>query len=337
VLVPRPRVSILLPVRDAAGTLQACLRSIARQRLEDWECVVVDDGSRDGSAALLREAAARDPRVRVLTRPRKGLVSALQAGLAACRGEAVARMDADDCMHRDRLAAQLRALEDDPKLTGVGCHVRLFPRAGLSDGRRAYESWLNGITSAQRVRDEAFVECPIAHPSLVIRREVALAFGYRDQDWPEDYDLVLRLLAGGHELGMVPRRLLSWRDSPGRLSRTDPRYGLGRFTACKAAFLALGLLAAGDHYVLWGHGPTGRALKKALAQHGKRPAAIVEVHPRRLGHTIDGAPVIAPEALSDWRALPLISAVSGPEPRRLIRAALAPLGYRESVDFACAA
>ena len=150
----------------------------------------------------------------------------------------------------------------------------------------------------------------MAPPTLMLRREVADAFGYRDQDWPEDYDLVLRLLAAGHAIGIVPRRLLAWRDGATRLSRTHPRYGLDRFTACKAAFLASGLLARDDHYVLWGHGPTARALKKALAESGKRPSATVDVHPRRQGQTIDGAPVIAPQDLGAWRALPLVSSVA---------------------------
>jgi cellulose synthase/poly-beta-1,6-N-acetylglucosamine synthase-like glycosyltransferase len=297
----------------------------------------VDDGARDGSAALLAAAARRDPRFRVLSTARRGLVPALHDGLAACRGDVMARMDADDCMHRDRLAAQLALLDAEPGLDAVGCHVRIFPRATLRDGRRAYERWLNGISTPRRLREEAFVECPVAHPTLVLRREVARAFGYRAREWPEDYDLVLRLLADGREIGVVPRRLLAWRDGPARLSRTDPRYGLERFTACKAAFLAGGLLARQPRYVLWGHGPTGRALKKALAAHDRHPAAIVEVHPRRLGRSIDGAPVIEPEALPRWRGLPLVSAVSGAEPRSRIRAALAGLGYRESVDFVCAA
>jgi glycosyltransferase involved in cell wall biosynthesis len=335
--VPAPRVSILLPFRDAAGTLPACLASIVRQRTEDWECVAVDDGSGDGGAARVREAARRDPRFRLVSRPAEGLVPTLNAGLEECRGAFVARMDADDLMHRDRLSAQLAAVEADPGLSGVGSHVRIFPRVGLSDGRRRYERWLNGIDSPARLRAEAFVECPIAHPTLLLRRDVALAHGYRDRDWPEDYDLVLRLLADGHALGVVPRRLLAWRDGAARLSRTDPRYGLDRFTACKAAFLADGLLAGGEGYVLWGHGPTGRALKKALGRHGKRPRAIVEVHPRRIGRRIDGTPVIGPDEVAGWRALPLVSSVAGARPRAQIREALAALGYRETVDHVFAA
>ena len=215
--------------------------------------------------------------------------------------------------------------------------MRIFPRAGLSQGMRDYESWLNAIDSPGRVRAEAFVECPVAHPTLAIRRAALATLGYRDPGWPEDYDLLLRLLATGAEVGMVPRRLLAWRDGPGRLSRRDPRYATERFTACKAAHLAADLLAAADRYVLWGYGGTGRALHRALLVHGKRPSHIVELHPGRLGNTIHGSPVVPPEALRELPRGPLVASVAGAGPRAKIRAALAELGYRESRDFVCAA
>jgi glycosyltransferase involved in cell wall biosynthesis len=335
--VTAPRVSILLPFRDAEATLPACLRSLARQRLREWECVAVDDGSRDGGAAVVDAARAADPRVRRVRQPPRGLVAALRAGLAACRAPVVARMDADDLAHRERLSLQLAALDADPGLAAVGCHVRIVPRRGLTPGMRAYERWLLGIDSEQRVREEAFVECPLAHPTLAIRTSVLRRFGYRDCDWPEDYDLLLRLLAAGLRVSVVPRRLLAWRDGPARLSRTDPRYGLDRFTACKAAFLAEGLLAGRRDYVLWGYGSTGRALSRALEAHGLRPSAIVEVHPRRLHRTIRGAPVIPPDGLAARRGEPIVVSVAGAAARALIRAELARLGFHETQDYVCAA
>jgi len=332
-----PIVSVLIPARDAAATLPACLRSVERQRFAAWECVIVDDGSSDATLACAREFAARDRRFVVVATAAAGLVAALNTGLARCRGALVARMDADDVMHRDRLAAQVAALRGERRLVAVGCHVRLFPRAGLTAGRRAYERWLNGIDSAERVRAEAFVECPVAHPTLMLRRE-ALAAGYYDQGWPEDYDLVLRLLAEGREIGVVPRRLLAWRDGPRRLSRSDATYGLDRFTACKAAFLARGFLARAERYVLWGYGDTGRALRRALAGHGKLPSHVVELHPGRLGNVIHGAPVIAPERLREPACRrPVVVSVAGEGPRRQIRDALGRMGYDELRDYVCAA
>jgi len=332
-----PRVSVLLPVFDAEATLAACLRSIQRQTERDFECVIVDDGSRDGSLACARGVAAADARFRVVRESHRGLVAALNAGLALCRGRFVARMDADDLMHRDRLAAQTAALEADPELAAVGSHVRLFPRRALGNGMRAYERWLASIDSPRRVREEAFVECPIAHPTLVARREVLGALRYRDRGWPEDYDLVLRLLEGGHRVSVVPRRLLAWRHGAGRLSRSSPDYAIARFTACKAAFLARGFLGTSDRYVLWGYGATGRSLCRALRDRGKRPAAIVELHPGRIGETIQGAPVIAPEALASRPVEPLVVSVARERARGEIRAELSKLGYRETRDYVCAA
>jgi len=333
----RPRTSILLPVFDAAETLPTCLRSIQRQADPDWECVVVDDGSSDRGVAVAREFAAIDARFRLFARPHRGLVPTLVDGVEHCRGQFVARMDADDWMHRDRLAFQLAALERHPELAGVGCHVRIFPRSRLTEGRRAYESWLNNIRSAEDVAREAFVECPIAHPTLCARRDVLDRFAWRDRGWPEDYDLVLRMLEAGLDLGVVPRRLLLWRDTPGRLSRTSAAYRIERFTECKAAFLARGLLAPAPEYILWGYGETGRALQRALRAHGRRPSHIVELHPGRLGQQIQGASVVPPEALPRLPRRPIVASVAGPGPRRQIRDVLTGMGFRETVDFVCAA
>lgn len=320
-----------------AATLPACLASVRRQTCTDWECVVVDDGSRDATAAIAGAAAAADARFRVLTGKGHGLVPALNRGLEACRGTLVARMDADDVMHRARLALQAEALVAAPGLAAVGCRVRLFPRAALRDGRRAYERWLNAIDSPARLRAEAFVECPVAHPALMVRRAVLHALRYRDRGWPEDYDLVLRMLAAGHEIAIVPRRLLLWRDGPVRLSRTSAVYGLDRFTACKAAFLASGFLADGADYVLCGYGATGKALFRALAAHGKRPSHIVELHPGRLGKIIHGARVIPPRDLPALPRRPIVVSVAHAAPRAEARAALAGMGFAELRDYVCAA
>jgi glycosyltransferase involved in cell wall biosynthesis len=299
--------------------------------------VVVDDGSRDATRAIAEAVAHEDPRVRVLSIPHGGIVAALDAGLARCAAPIVARMDADDVMHRDRLAAQLAALEAAPGLAAVGCHVRFFPRRGMTDGLRDYERWLRSIDSAARVRADAFVECPVAHPTLMIRRAVLATFGYRDAGWPEDYDLVLRLLAAGHDIGVVPRRLLAWRDAPDRLTRTHPAYAQSRIVACKAAFLADGFLADGASYILWGHGGTGRALRRALAAHGKRPSHVVEVHPGRIGNRIDGAPVVSPDRLATMSRGRLVASVAGAEARGEIRAFLTAIGWEEVRDYVVAA
>ncbi|HYP86858.1 MAG TPA: glycosyltransferase family A protein [Polyangiaceae bacterium] len=332
-----PAVSVLVPAFNAAATLRAALRSVQRQSEPDFECLVVDDGSTDETGRIAAEFSQRDPRFRWLGREHGGIVGALNAGLAECRGELVARFDADDLMQRRRLEKQRAALAAEPRWVGVGCHVRLFPRRALTDGLRRYEAWLGSIRGAEDVAREAFVECPLAHPSLMLRADVLCAFGYRDAPWPEDYDLVLRLLEAQQLLGNVAERLLHWRDGGGRLSRTSSRYSIPAFTQCKAEFLARGFLSKVERYVLWGYGDTGKALAAALAERGKHPAAIVELHPGRLGQLIRGVRVIAPETLPDLPRQPLLVSVAGITPRSEIRAALRQMGFRELADFVCCA
>jgi glycosyltransferase involved in cell wall biosynthesis len=332
-----PRVSVLLPAFNAEATLRAALRSLERQTESGWECWVVDDGSSDATAQIAAEFASRDQRFQLLSIQHSGIVAALNAGLARCRGQCVARMDADDLMQRCRLELQLESLGAAPELAGVGCHVRLFPRAEMTDGLRDYERWLASIRNAHDVAREAFIECPIAHPTLMLRRNLLLEHPYRDSSFPEDYDLVLRLLEGGHQLGMVPRRLLHWRDGAARLSRTSPRYSISAFTECKAEYLSRRFLKTTERYVLWGFGDTGKALCEQLARRGKHPSAIVELHPGRLGQLIRGVRVIPPETLPTLPRQPLIVSVAGLTPRTEIRTALTQMGFTELRDFICAA
>jgi glycosyltransferase involved in cell wall biosynthesis len=332
-----PLISVLIPARDAEATLSAALASVAAQIERRWECVVVDDGSRDRTGDLARSVAAHDERFRIVSTEARGIVPALETGFAACTGRYIARMDADDLMHRDRLHAQLDLLETRPDLGGAGCHVRLFPRSRLSTGLSSYERWLSSLSSEKDVLRERFIECPLAHPSLFLRRELLERFPYRDPGWPEDYDLVLRILENGEMLGVVPRALHLWRDGPGRLSRTGAAYRLDRFAACRAHYLARDFLRDTDRYVLWGYGDTGRVLCRLLAEGGRNPSHIVELHPGRVGQVIRGAKVIRPEELKAISEARIVVSVAGIEARTLIRKSLAEMGHCEGRTFVCAA
>ncbi|MBC8187501.1 MAG: glycosyltransferase family 2 protein [Proteobacteria bacterium] len=333
----KPEISVLLPVWNAGTTLPVCLRSIRRQTGVDWECILVDDGSSDTSLEIARSEAARDRRIEVVSRSHAGLVPTLNAGIERCRAPIIARMDADDWMHRDRLRLQTAMLRRNPNLDAVGCHPRCFPRRELRDGGRRYEAWLHSLVDAEMIWRERFIECPVAHPTLAIRRETLQEIPYRDRGWPEDYDLLLRLLRRGPCVGMIGKTLLGWRGGADRLSRKDPRYALDRFTACRAWHLHRDFLSAAPSYILWGHGPTGRALRRELETLGHRPEAIVEVHPRRIGNEIHGAQVIPPSDLIDQPPLPIIVSVAGAKPRDEIRGALRAMEFSEGDQFVFAA
>jgi glycosyltransferase involved in cell wall biosynthesis len=332
-----PRLSILLPVRNAAATLPEALASLAAQTEGDFELLLVNDGSVDNSAEIARLSWGDDGRLRLLEPGRVGLIAALQIGLAECRAELVARMDADDVADPRRLALQADLLAAEPGVAVVGSLVACFGPA-MAEGTRLYEAWLNGLRTHEEMMRERFVESPLAHPTVTFRKTAVEAVGgYRDNGWPEDYDLWLRLATAGYCLAKVPEVLLEWRDTAGRHSRNHPRYARDAFLACKAHHLANGPLTGRDTLALWGAGRVGRRLARFLSGEGKRVDTWVDIDPRKTGRDLHGAPVVSPQQLGAPAGRLLVVSVGSRGARELIRVQLREQGWSEGVDFFCAA
>ncbi len=337
-----PRVSVLMPVYNAACTLPETLQSIAGQSLTDFEVIAVDDGSDDDSRMILEAWGRGDRRIKPVRAGRVGLVEALNHGLSVCRGEWVARMDADDRMHPERLARQVELLVSRPDISVAGSLVEIFADGVVGEGMKVYEAWLNGLVEPGDIAREIFIESPIAHPSAMMRRSQFLELGgYRDKGWPEDYDLWLRCHAAGLRFAKVPEVLLYWREHPDRLTRTDSRYSVENFLRVKARFLVDGPLDDRDGLIVWGAGQTGRRLSKHLVRMDRPVDAFVDISPRKIGGFLRGAPVIGPGELPGaWSRFThpmLIAAVSSRGARKLIRQALSDMGLAEVDDYLCAA
>jgi glycosyltransferase involved in cell wall biosynthesis len=335
--VQSPEVSVVLPVRDGAETLEAALGSVLASRGVDFELICVDDRSGDATPRII-ERFSRDPGVRGVSSRGSGIVAALEAGRAAARAPLVARMDADDLMHPERLAAQRDLLRREPDLALVGCGVESFRDGGLAAGYRIYTDWVNGLVSPEEIEREAFIECPVPHPTWMFRAgAVSAVGGYRDEPWPEDLDLLYRLLAAGYRIGKVPHLLHRWRDHPGRLSRVDPRYGRAAFARVKARFVGRIRPMAGA--VVWGAGRTGRRMVRLLEAERIPTRALMDIHPDRIGSTWRGIPILSPDVVSErapaWRAegLRILAAVASRGARSEIRVQLSRAGLHEGQDF----
>jgi glycosyltransferase involved in cell wall biosynthesis len=327
-------------VRDGAGTLGACLDSLAAQTLADHEVVAVDDGSRDGTSDLLRARARADPRLRVVRTPPLGLVSALGRALAEARAPLVARMDADDSARADRLLLQAERLEGDASVDVLGSRVVLGTAPGGTSGAgmRAYVAWQNDLLDHHAMARDRFVESPLVHPSVAMRAATLRRLGgWRAFDGPEDYDLWLRAFDAGLRFAKLALPLLEWRDSPGRLTRTDPRYAPERFLAVKLEALARGPLAGGRPAVVWGAGPVGKAWARALRAAAHEVRAFVEVNPRKLGGRIQEVPVLAVGEAVRLRGPLHLAAVGQKGARERIRAEAARRGLTEGADLVAVA
>lgn len=326
-----PRVSVLLPVRDEEPYLAECLDSLSAQTLNDFEVIVVDDGSTDASAQIAAEHARADSRFVVLRQEPLGMVAASERARAEARAPLIARMDADDVALRERLELQIAAIEEEG-LAAVGGRVEYFPDP--TDGLRAYADWLNSLVTVESALRDLWVECPLPGPGLTGRAEFV---SYRDEGWPEDYDLVLRIWERGGRFRNLDRPVLRWRDHPRRLTRTTQAYTLDAFRRCKVHFLRRTLLAERRAAVVWGAGPTGKAFARELLAAGTPLAAFVEVDPRKIGKRIHGAPVVSVEHAGGFPGALALGAVSGPEGRARLRELAADLGLLEGTDFVAVA
>lgn len=327
-------VSVVLPFRNEARWLPGALESLKGQTIERFEVVLVNDGSTDDSAGIVQECCQGDSRFRSVDSEGVGLVNALNTGLGTARGEWVARFDADDFCHPQRLSRQLAlALSLGPRSV-VSCMVRCFPDKDVSTGYRNYEKWLNGLISHELICRDIFVESPLAHPSAFFHREAVIgAGGYRDLGLPEDYELWLRLWSRGFRFEKVPRVLLGWRERPDRFSRRSSRYSLSSFYRTKAMYLSMLPLFREKKVVVAGSGQTARRLSRWMTAEGFRIEAFLSADPRQDGGTLRGVPVVCSDRIGEYAGVPVVAASREQGARERIRSFLTDRGLSEGQDF----
>jgi glycosyltransferase involved in cell wall biosynthesis len=333
-----PLVSILIPCFNAAETLHETLESVSQQTLSDFEVVAVDDGSSDSTLEILQSWAEKDSRFVVLSTAHSGVIKAANTGIEACRTKYIARLDADDIVHPNRLSMQVGYLDEHPEVAVVSSLVEAFPESDVREGYQIYVKWLNSLVTDEDIRREMFVESPLANPSVTIRKNwLNKMGGYQEYGWPEDYDLWLRMYMAGAVFAKIPKVLLRWRDHPERITRTDSRYSIENFLRAKAYYLARGPLANRDGVIIWGAGMMGRRLGKQLQFQDVPICAFVDIDPKKIGRTRRGKPIISPGELPDWwqrfENPAILAAVGARKARGLIRARLNRLGYVEGMDW----
>lgn len=314
-----PSISVLVPVWNAAADggcrLRAAFGSLFAQSdapqapLPPLEILAVDDGSDDATPAVLHDLAREDERLRIVRIPHGGIARALAAGLEAARGELIARMDADDIAHPQRLARQTAHLRRQPELDVSACRVRFGGDARTAYGFAHYVAWQNSLRSHEEMASNRFRDTPICHPSAMFRRSAVERFGgYADGDFAEDWELWLRWFHAGARMEKLPEELLVWNDPPGRLTRTDARYADGANNALRARWLSLHLRRR-NRLRVWVLG-AGRVARRRLAplwREGIEPVAFIDIDPHKIGQRVP----LSPE---DGRRVPVLSRQALPPP-----------------------
>ena len=203
-------VSVLMPVYNSETFVAETIDSILAQTFGDFEFVIIDDGSTDGSLAILREYEKRDGRIRLISRPNTGYVRALNEGLEIAQGEFVARMDSDDISDKQRFELQVKFLREHPEVVAVGSNAFAMDAEGRRLGQ--YDVPLDNATIQRTLLGG---DSCIHHPAVMMRTAAVRQLGgYNEQYMPcEDFDLWLRLGEIG-ELVNLPQPLLTKRLHP---------------------------------------------------------------------------------------------------------------------------
>jgi hypothetical protein len=245
-----PRVSVVMAVHDGEQYVGAAIDSILAQQLGDLELIVVDDGSTDRSAEIVRER--RDPRVRVITNDRNlGLAPSLNLGLAEARGEFIARLDADDVAMPQRLARQVAFMDANPSVALLGSWYTEM----AADGTPGAQVKLP--TRHWELRWHMCLYCPFAHSAVLWRRAlVAERIGQYDERlaYSMDYDL-WRRIAERLEVANLAESLLLLRAHEQSMTATygeRAREGLRMQAAYAARLLGWPTAASDSHETrLW--------------------------------------------------------------------------------------
>ena len=204
-----PAISVILPVYNAEAYVREAVESILNQTFTDFELIIINDGSTDGSGVILRELAARDTRIVLIEQPNDGAASARNKGLEMARADLIALMDADDVAMPERFALQHARMIQESELAVLGSFIRFMDKVGNIIRLCKYP--LNPKEAAHHLEKRG---CPVANPSVMMRRDAVLKIGgYRKvfYSYAEDYDLWLRMSDLGYAIANLPQPLLSYR------------------------------------------------------------------------------------------------------------------------------
>lgn len=210
-------ISIVMGVYNCEDYLQEAVDSILTQTFRDFEFIIIDDGSTDGSRRIIEAYEKKDSRIVAIYQQNIGLTKSLNVGLNQAKGEYIARMDGDDIAMPYRLERQYHALKYSPELVLIGAEVELISSEGLQLGIRRHPHRHEDIRSQLLLGNGG----AMTHPVVMFRRSTVLEVGCYDEEFntTQDLDLFLRLTERG-KAANLPEVLLSWRQHSSSINRT---------------------------------------------------------------------------------------------------------------------
>lgn len=209
-----PQVSVLMAAHNAEAYLNRAIQSITNQTLENFELILINDGSTDATQRIAEQLSENDKRIHIYNQDNAGLTKSLNKGLALCRAQLIARMDADDISRPSRLSAQVHFMKQNPGISALGCHILKIDANG-----RSVQVW----RSPSRPDEAAWrlsLGCTLPHPGVMFRKSAVEQLGGYDpsKKSAEDYDLWCRMVRAGHSITNFPEILVDYRIHESQIS-----------------------------------------------------------------------------------------------------------------------
>ncbi len=328
-----PLVSILVPFKSTEVFLTECIQSVIEQTYQNWELILVDDGSTDDSYNTVNAFAEKDARMQLFKNSGNGIIDALQLALLKSKGKFVTRMDSDDMMMPNKIEVLANnLLTHGKKHVAVGL-VKYFAEGGVKPGYKSYENWLNKLTKTGSNYDEIYKECVIPSPCWMVHRDDLLACNaFNPHIYPEDYDLTFRFYKSGYKCIPCSEVLHQWRDYSTRTSRTHVHYAQNHFTSLKINHFLDIDFNPDKTLVIWGAGTKGKIIAQTLVERNIDFEWICD-NPKKIGKDIYGKTMQPFETLSKIENPQSIITVANKTAQKEIRAYLKNLDLKPVVDY----
>ena len=326
-------VSIILPVYNGSTGIVRAIDSMLNQTFKDFELIIIDNGSTDDTVDKIN--AFNDSRIKLLKLPKPNLVAALNHGIAHSTAKYIARMDADDWSHPDRLQLQVCFLQKNSRIGVVSSLVKYHGSREKNYGYYLHVEWLNEVISHDEIFLKRFQDSPLAHPSVMFRKSLVNEFGgYEEGNFPEDYELWLRWMSNGVRMAKIQKPLLHWHDSPNRLSRIHPAYSEEAFAKTKTKYFAKWFLShfAENQPTIWICGK-GRIINRKVAfleAEGLKIAGFVDF---KANSSSNGKPIINYQSIASLDNAFILSYVSDRVGKLKIHEFLTSQGFAEGKKF----
>lgn len=333
-----PEISVLMSVYNGEEYIQESIDSILNQTYSGFELIVINDASTDQTRDIIE--SYQDERIRLFNfEKNKGVGAALKFGLSKVKGRYIAKADADDINHPERLFKQKSFLDNNPDIALVKAFIEYFPHNKVVANSQRFnynktiiEKEKNGIVSSTEIRGKLYWFCCVPHTTIMARTEAICSIGYEEMRICEDYKLFYQMNKRGFKMATIPEVLVKMRVSEGSVTATVESQEFVRVMYGIKQEETNPLFTNQSIVYIWGAGSMGQNLSNVLSEHNLEFAGFIDSDMGKWGQVVRGKKVFSPDIIENTSMDNKIIVASQPGKFAIVDY-LEKLGYKHLQDY----